>query len=74
MTEEVTTPQAEPVQLSYNDLAAALQIIDVCVQRGAIRGEEMTSVGTVRDRISAFVEQAKTSEEGEAAEETSEAA
>lgn len=66
MTEEVT-PQ-EQVQLSYADLAAALQIIDVCVNRGAIRGEEMTSVGTVRDRIDAFVKQNQPQEESEESE------
>ena len=64
MTEEVTTTETqEPVQLSYNDIAASLQIIDVCVQRGAIRGEEMSSVGAIRDRLSAFIEHSKTDEE-----------
>lgn len=70
MTEET---QAQEQGISLQDIAAALQIIDVAVQRGAIRGEEMTSVGTVRDRLSAFIEAAQAQnqeaqEEAEAAE------
>jgi len=45
--------------LSLNDIAAAVQIVDVASQRGAIRGEEMTAVGTVRDRFMAFLNHAK---------------
>lgn len=50
---------SEPVQLSFADLAAAVQIIDVFVARGAVRGEELTSVGSVRDRLATFVKQAQ---------------
>ena len=51
MTEQTTTE----VQISLNDLAAAVQIIDVCSKRGAFQGDELESVGGVRGRIAAFV-------------------
>ena len=53
--------------LSLNDIAAALQIIDASVSRGAIRGEEMSAVGTVRDNFAAFVDFAKEQQEKEQA-------
>ena len=68
MTEQVTQ---EP-GLTLQDIAAALQVIDVCVQRGAIRGEELSAVGTVRDRFATFLKAAQAEQaegEGEGAEE-----
>ena len=50
------------IQISLNDLAAAVQIIDVCSKRGAFQGDELESVGGVRGRIAAFVK-ANTPEE-----------
>ena len=57
MSEEVNTPEVpnetaapqEP-QISLADFSAALQVIDVCTTRGAFRGEELSSVGQLRDR------------------------
>jgi len=45
----------ETVGISLADIAAALQIIDVAAKRGAFEGSELTQVGTVRDRLVAFV-------------------
>ena len=64
MTEETQAPATEETQeqapgLSLNDISAAVQIIDVASARGAIRGEEMLPVGTVRSRFMAFLEHAK---------------
>lgn len=75
MTEQVET-QAEETQvpgLGLGDLAAVIQIIDVCSKRGAFEGTELESVGAVRGRIAAFV-QANAPEvpEGEEAEATAE--
>lgn len=63
------TEETKPTQpgLSLNDIAAALQIIDASVSRGAIRGEELSTVGTVRDNFAAFVGFAKEQQEKEAA-------
>lgn len=77
MSEEVE--KQEP-QISLADFGAALQVIDVCTSRGAFRGEELSSVGQLRDRLNAFVEfhtpkeSESEAEEGETAEETVEAA
>lgn len=43
-------------ELSIQDIANAVAIIDICVKRGAIEGSELTAVGSVRDKLSAFVE------------------
>ena len=79
MSEETNTQEAPATeeenapQISLADFSAALQVIDVCTQRGAFRGEELSSVGQLRDRINAFVQyHAPSKEEGEAAEATEE--
>ena len=60
MTKVTETQGAEeaqaPVQLGLGDLAAVIQIIDVCSKRGAFEGTELESVGAVRGRIAAFVQ------------------
>ncbi len=61
MSEEVNAPQE--VGLSYGDIKACVQIIDVTCNRGAIRGDELVQVGTVRERLVAFLQYAK--EQGE---------
>jgi hypothetical protein len=66
MTEATETQAAEQAQgpgLGLNDIAAAVQIIDAASARGAIRGEELVAVGTVRERFMAFLNHAK--EEGQ---------
>ena len=67
MSEE-TQPQTaadvarqEPVvstadELNLNDLAVVLQVIDVCSKRGAFEGNELKDVGTLRNRIAAYVD------------------
>lgn len=58
MTDQVET-QAEEQQapgLGLGDLAAVVQIIDVCSKRGAFEGAELESVGAVRGRIAAFLQ------------------
>lgn len=48
------------------DVANAISIIDICVKRGAIEGNELTAVGTVRDKLAKFVEENKVVKEEEA--------
>lgn len=43
------------MQLTVNDIAAAVQIIDVVTSRGAFRGDELSQVGALRDKFAAFV-------------------
>lgn len=47
---------AAPTGLTLNDLTVVLNIIQVVSQRGAIRPEEMTTVGTAYERIFSFLE------------------
>lgn len=58
MSEEVTA-QAENTQeapqLSLQDLATVVQIIDICSRRGAFEGPELEAVGGLRSRMVAFV-------------------
>lgn len=42
--------------LTLQDLAGAVTIIDICVKRGAIEGNELSAVGTIRDKIANYVE------------------
>ena len=46
----------EAPQLNISDLFSVIKIIDACSERGAFKGNEMASVGAVRDRIAAFAE------------------
>ena len=54
MSEEVQTQEQVP-ELNVGDMNAVLRIIDVVTERGAFKGEELSSVGTVRDKVAAFV-------------------
>jgi hypothetical protein len=42
--------------LSLQDLVLALQTMQACAQRGAVRADEMTTVGGLYDRMFAFLE------------------
>jgi hypothetical protein len=62
MSEETTAPeegQEQEVGLSYQDIIGCVQIIDVTSARGAIKGDELVQVGTVRERLVAFLRAAK---------------
>ena len=53
--QEPSAPIELPIQLSVQDLAAVVSVIDLAVQRGAFRAHEITQVGTVFDKVSQFV-------------------
>jgi len=55
MSNENEQPQEVDVKLDLQDLAGAVRVIDMAVERGAIKGEEATVVGTIRDNIVKFV-------------------
>lgn len=59
MTEEVMAPegaeeQAAP-QLSLQDIATMVQIIDIVSRRGGFEGQELEAVGGLRNRVVAFL-------------------
>ena len=57
MSETNTQPPntESPESISLNDLQVILQIVDAAAERGAFKGEELSSVGAVRDKLSAFL-------------------
>ena len=60
MSEEVNAPEeGQTIGLSYGDIQACVQIVDVATQRGAIRGDELMQVGTVRERLVGFLRYAQ---------------
>jgi hypothetical protein len=57
MTEETQAPKE--AGLSLEDIAGGVQIIDIATGRGAIRGQELLAVGSLRERYVAFLRAAK---------------
>jgi hypothetical protein len=41
--------------ITINDLITAVNIIDVCTERGAIKGNELLLVGQLREKFAAFI-------------------
>jgi hypothetical protein len=59
MSEKETEVQQEPApqpQLNLADLTLVLNIIQASTQRGAIRAEELSTVGGLYDRLFKFLE------------------
>jgi hypothetical protein len=48
--------QPNQPSLNVSDLQQTAELINICTQRGAFRADELTAVGGLYDRISAFVE------------------
>lgn len=55
MTDNTTTPENNPPSVGLADIAFLLQAIEIGVQRGAYRAEEMSSLGGVYDKVKAFI-------------------
>lgn len=55
--------QQDAPQITITDLQNILQVIDVAATRGAFRGNELTSVGSVRDKLATFLEAVAPKEE-----------
>lgn len=45
-------------EITLNDIAAAVQLIDIVTSRGAFKGAELMEVATLRGRFVAYVEDA----------------
>ena len=59
MAEEVKAEPSQPeaaVQLSLQDIATCVQIVDLCSKRGAFEGPELEIVGGLRTRLVSFVQ------------------
>lgn len=59
-------------QITISDLATIKELINLACTRGAFRGDEMTSVGEVYDKLTGFLDtviaaaQAEANQQGEA--------
>jgi hypothetical protein len=42
-------------QLTLNDFALTVNIIDACSERGAFKGNELVAIGQLREKFVAFV-------------------
>ena len=69
-TENNTAESSTVPEITLKDFSNILQIIDVASRRGSFEGKELSSVGSLRDRVEAFLvyhapkqEQADSSEE-----------
>ena len=51
------TDAPEDTSISLNDLQVLSNIVDLATQRGAFRGNELTQVGAVFDKLSGFLQQ-----------------
>lgn len=49
--------EQEPVQLSLQDIATVVQMIDVVSRRGGIEGRELAGVGMLRNKLELFLQQ-----------------
>ena len=67
MTEEVMAPEGaenqEAPNLSLQDIATFVQIIDLVSRRGGFEGQELEVVGGVRNRILSFLQAAAPKDE-----------
>lgn len=49
--------QQEPVQISLQDIATVVQMIDITSRRGAFEGNEMAGIGLLRNKLEMFLRQ-----------------
>jgi len=72
MTEEVMAPEGaenqEAPNLSLQDIATFVQIIDLVSRRGGFEGQELEAVGGLRNRTVAFLNAASEAQGKEAPE------
>lgn len=51
-----TVPQPTPPSVDLQDLAMAINLIGIAVERGAFKPNELTTVGATHDKISVFLQ------------------
>jgi hypothetical protein len=54
-TQDLSQAQPAGPSLNIQDIVGLLSIVDVASRRGAFRAEELSSVGQVYDKVSAFL-------------------
>lgn len=56
MTEVEENKTPTPPQITLADLVDVVNLIDLCCQRGAFNGEELSAVGSLRHVFATFIE------------------
>ena len=51
--------------VTLQDMVTMVNIIDVCSERGAFKGNELSVVGQLREKLAAFVKENQPAAEGE---------
>jgi hypothetical protein len=59
---EATQGQEAP-SIGLQDLQQLLQVVDVSAERGTFKGPELSTVGGLRDKLAAFLDFARQTEE-----------
>lgn len=49
--------EQEKVQLSLQDIATVIQMVDVASRRGAFEGRELAGIGMLRNKFEVFLQQ-----------------
>lgn len=57
MAEQEQQQQEQQVNISLQDIATVVQMIDVVSRRGAFEGNEMAGVGMLRNKMEMFLRQ-----------------
>jgi hypothetical protein len=74
VADEAGSPaELEPVQLTISDLQQVSRIVDLASRRGAFQAGELSQVGAVFNKLSAFLTYVQTMQEKQEKEESSEA-
>lgn len=55
VAEDTAPTPASQIEITANDLATMVRIIDAGSQRGTFRGEELAAVGVLRNKLAAAV-------------------
>lgn len=55
MSDTVKSEAQSDIEITLVDLKNVLVLIDLCTQRGAFRGPELSSVASLYDKINNFV-------------------
>lgn len=67
VTETAVNEAPNPSGVTINDIAMAVQVIDLAAERGGFKGPEMEVIGALRGRLADFVQANRPAEaEGEA--------
>jgi hypothetical protein len=64
---EATQGENTAPSIGIQDLQILLQIVDLSAKRGTFEGSELSTVGSIRDKLATFVEFARATEEAQRA-------